>query len=423
MSQKFCGDVAVLAAAGLLPHPQAGDDLRRGHVGLQPGQRVHPVRQRVEHLRVVEPLRGGQVPLPAGDRVQVGQRLGQAAVLVCSTSCICAYGSRPVRQSTQSPSLIATSRARSIAGQLVLVDQPGQVLVDHVIRRPDGLARLQPGRRRPRGTPTGSRDGSRPGGRGPAGRRAGRPGSARGPGRSSLPVFAYVSASADIRCPVVCPRTSDAGRSQPPQRLGRRGQAVVEPERAQHPVQVQEQQVRGVPGLVVPERASQQFHVGQRQRGGPARRAVRRVAARDRGGAGQLRASGSRGAARPGHVDQGLLGGQSAGPEQDQCLPPAHPIALLSASGLPGPSAFATSEILCPATAPPTILSSSVEARRVSVGRASSSYPLLPAGCPGTQEKHPRLGGVSIRSGCFHPLGLVSMIMGRNGQMLPKNDP
>jgi hypothetical protein len=40
-----------------------------------------PFGQRVQDDGVVEALRGGQVPLPAGDRVQVGQCLRQAAEL------------------------------------------------------------------------------------------------------------------------------------------------------------------------------------------------------------------------------------------------------------------------------------------------------------------------------------------------------
>ena len=72
-------DVVVLAAAGFLPHADAGDDLRRGHVGLQAGQRVHAVGQRIEYRRVVEPLRGGQVPFGAGDRVEIGQGFGHPA--------------------------------------------------------------------------------------------------------------------------------------------------------------------------------------------------------------------------------------------------------------------------------------------------------------------------------------------------------
>ena len=44
-------------------------------------------------------------------------------------------------------------------------------------------------------------------------------------------------------------------------RLRRRRQAVVQPERAEHAVQIQEHEVRGVPGLVIPEGAGEQFHV------------------------------------------------------------------------------------------------------------------------------------------------------------------
>ncbi len=136
-------DVAVLGAAGLLPHPDAGDDLRRGHVALQPGQDVQPVGQRVEHLGVVEPLRGGQVPLLAGDRVQVGERLGQPAELGLQDHLhllVREPAGAPVHPVGQLPRHV---ERLVVAGQLILVDHPGQVLVDHVVRRPDRSSLLQ----------------------------------------------------------------------------------------------------------------------------------------------------------------------------------------------------------------------------------------------------------------------------------------
>ena len=297
---------------------------RRGHVGLQPGQLVDPVRQRVEHLRVVEPLRGGQVPLPAGDRVQVGQGLGQAAEFVLQH-----HLHLRVRQARGTPVHPVAELGRhverlGVAGQLILVDQPGQVLVDHVVRRPDGPARLQPveedlGER-------GQVPGMEP--------RLARPGLQGGeladqvtPAGQRL-VVAGVGVGQRERghqVPGGVPAHLGAGLLPASARLRRRRQAVVQPERAEHPVEVEEQQVRGVPALIGQERAVEQFHVVQRQRGGAPRRAVRRVAARDRlgvGRAGQLRAEGARAGPERGAVQQGLLGDEGASAEHHQRLAP-----------------------------------------------------------------------------------------------------
>ena len=63
------------------------------------------------------------------------------------------------------------------------------------------------------------------------------------------------------------------------ERLGGRRLAVVEAERAQHPFGVEEQQVAGVPGLVLAERAVEQLDRIEGQGRGPARGAVGGVAA------------------------------------------------------------------------------------------------------------------------------------------------
>ena len=349
-----------LRAAGLLPHPDARDDLRRGHVGLQPGQLVDPVRQRVEHLRVVEPLRGGQVPLLAGDGVQVGQRLGQAAELVLQH-----HLHLRVRQARGAPVHPVAELGRDVerlgvAGQLILVDQPGQVLVDHVIRRPDGPALLQPveedlgERRQVPGMEPGL---ARPGLHGgeladqvaPAGQRVG------------VTRVRVRQRERGHQVPGGVPAYFGRGPLPAAARLRRRGQAVVQPERAQHAVQIEERQVRGVPGLIIPEGAVEQFHVAHRQRGGPARRAVRRVAARDRLALARWPVPRQRGPWPFPHR------GRSSGPARPPRAPAPSRISAsrrliligpLIGLGRPGPSAFATSEILCPATAPPTILSS-----------------------------------------------------------------
>ena len=63
------------------------------------------------------------------------------------------------------------------------------------------------------------------------------------------------------------------------ERLGGRRLAVVEAEGAEHPFGVEEEQVRGVPGLVLAERAVEQLDRIEGQGRGPARRAVGGVAA------------------------------------------------------------------------------------------------------------------------------------------------
>ena len=137
-------DVAVLGAAGFLPHPDAGDDLGRGHVRLQPGQHVQPVGQRIEHLSVVETLGGGEVAFGAGDRVEVGQGFRHPAELGAEHHLHMRVGQPPGAPVHPVGQLHGDVEGLVIAGQLVLVDQPGQVLVDHVVRRPDRLALLHP---------------------------------------------------------------------------------------------------------------------------------------------------------------------------------------------------------------------------------------------------------------------------------------
>ncbi len=115
--------------------------------------------------------------------------------------------------------------------------------------------------------------------------------------------------------------------------LSRRRLPVVQPEGTQHAFRIKEEQVAGVPGLVVLERAVQEFHLVERQRGAAARRAIGRVAAGHHGGAeAAWRGAGLRSHSR-GHPvgDQGLLGGQGAhaDAEHGQCLPPAQTAARL----------------------------------------------------------------------------------------------
>ncbi len=207
---------------------------------------------------------------------------------------------------------------------MILVDQPGQVLVDHVVRRPDEPALLQQvevGLREPGQVPGMESHQARPGLQGgeladqvtPAGQGLVVAGVGVGQGERGHQV------------PGGVPAYFRGGLLPAAARLRRRRDAVVQPERAEHPLGIEEEQVRGVPALIVQERAVEQFHVAQRQRGGAARGAVRRVAARDRlrvGGAGQLRAEGIRGAAEGGALQQGLFGDEGADAEQDQRLAP-----------------------------------------------------------------------------------------------------
>ena len=272
-------------------------------LACSPGSDVQPVGQRVEHLRVVEALRGGQVPLLAGDRVEVGERFGQPAEFGLQDHLHLVVGQAagaPVHPVGQ---LHGDVQGLVIARQLVLVDHPGQVLVDHVVRRPDRLSLLQPvevdlGER-------GQVAGMEPGRGGPGLERGQLADQVAAAGSGGLVVGVGVGqreagqqvpghVAADLRV-----RLLPAA-----ERLGRRGQAVVQAEGAQHPFGVEEQQVRGVPGLVVAERAVEQADVLQWQRGGAARGAVGRVAAglrRDAGSGGEgWRSAGSR--RRPGPV-------------------------------------------------------------------------------------------------------------------------
>ncbi len=229
---------------------------------------------------MVEALRDGQVPLVPGDGVEVHQRLGQAAVL---------HGQDPlhvrVRQRGGPPVHPVGQPRRDVdrlvaPRELVLVDHARQVLVDHVVRRPDpaGLACLQPveelfGERRQvaggvpgqRGRPLQLRefaDEVRPG------RLAARiPGVRVADREAGQQVPDGVAAHQRVRA---FPAAARAGGGRPP---------VVQPERVEHPVRVEEPQVAQVPQLVVPERGVKQPHRGQRVRGGTARRAIRRVAA------------------------------------------------------------------------------------------------------------------------------------------------
>ena len=76
------------------------------------------------------------------------------------------------------------------------------------------------------------------------------------------------------------PRISESGFSQPPSGSASEGLAVVEAERTQHPLGVEELQVAGVPVLVLAEGAVEEAPPClQRERGGAARGAVGGVAA------------------------------------------------------------------------------------------------------------------------------------------------
>ena len=227
---------------------------------------------------MVEPLGRLEVPFRAGDAVQVGQRLGQPAELVLQhllhvrVAQPRGAGAHPVGE------LGGDVQRLPDAGQLVLVDHPGHVLVDHVVRRPDVPALLQPveevlGERRQ-----------------VAGRVAGERGD-----RLQLRELADQVLPRRFR-----PRIAGAGvrerepgqqvaggvpadlhvRGFPPAaRQRQRRPAVVQPERVQHPVRVEEQQVVQVPCLVGLEGARQQPDRRERVRRGSARGPVRRVAA------------------------------------------------------------------------------------------------------------------------------------------------
>lgn len=86
-----------------------------------------------------KPLGGRQVPFGSRNAVQVRQRLGQPAELHvqdCLHVLVAQRRGPPVHPVGQSDRDIECSPD---PGELVGVDQAGQVLVDHVVRRPDLL--------------------------------------------------------------------------------------------------------------------------------------------------------------------------------------------------------------------------------------------------------------------------------------------
>ncbi len=175
---------AVEVSAGLLPQPQAGDELGHGGVGVYAVQPVLVAGHRVQHPGVVEPFGRQQVALLAGDRVQVRERLRQAAVLDLQDPLHVRVAEPP-----GAPVHPVAQRDRGlerefVAGQLVLVDEAGQVLVDHVVRRPHRPARFEPVEEvlRERGQVAGAEPGPRRAA--PAARPAPVPGSGPCPGRS-----------------------------------------------------------------------------------------------------------------------------------------------------------------------------------------------------------------------------------------------
>ena len=120
------------------------------------------------------------------------------------------------------------------------------------------------------------------------------------------------------------------------ERLGSGGFAIVQAERAEHAFGVQEQQVRGVPGLVLAERAVQQLDVSQGERGGVTRGAVGRVAA----GFGRDAGLRLRGAPRGNPVgDESLFGDQGPGAdaEDGEQLAPAQAPAWVGLIHIGGP--------------------------------------------------------------------------------------
>ena len=292
MSQKFRAMSWYLPLARLLPHPDAGDDLRNGHVRLQPGQHVLAVGQRIQDLRVVETLRCGQVAFGAGDRVQVGQGFWHPAEFGAEDHLHVRVG-QPRRAPVHPVGQLHGHVERLvIARQLVLVDQAGQVLVDHVVRRPDRLALLQPvevdlgERRQVAGVETRLRRFGLQ--RGELADQV----AAAGPGR----VVAGVGVGqGEAGHQVPGGVTADLGCWFFPAAdgLSCRRLAVVPAEGTQHAFGIKEEQVAGVPGLVVLERAGEQVHAVQRERGGAARRAIGCVAAGHWRGAGCRRSAGA----------------------------------------------------------------------------------------------------------------------------------
>ena len=249
----------------------------------QAGQIVLAGGQRIEQARVVEPLGRAQVALVPGQPVQVGQRLGDAAVLDIQDPLHVRVG----EPAGPPPDPVAEPgrhlQGPGVPGQLMLIDQPGHDLVDHVVRRPDRQARFEP-----------VEEGLREGRQVPVveARRA-VPGLA--PGQLLHQVGALVrgglvpgigvgEGQPGHQVPGAVPADQGSRRLPAAARPGRRRQAVVQPEGVQQPVRIDEHEVVAVPRLVRAHRAVQQPDRGQRERrrepGGPIRDVPARPVAR-----------------------------------------------------------------------------------------------------------------------------------------------
>ena len=292
----------------------------------RPGRLSIAFGQRVQDDGVVEALRGGQVPLLAGDRVQVGQCLRQPAELGLQD-----HLHLVVREPAGPPvhpvgQLLRHVEGLVVACQLVLVDHPGQVLVDHVVRRPDRLALLQDvevalgERGQVAGVETPARGlrlerGELADQVPAAALRVAVTGVGVGERETGQQVAGHVAA--DLR----------VGLLPAAERLGGGGLTVVEAEGAEHPFGVEEQQVGGVPGLVLAERAVEQLDRIEGQGRGPARGAVGGVAA-GFGGRGPGLGRRDPPAAGDSVGDQGLFGDQGAGADAEHGERPAPAQAL-----------------------------------------------------------------------------------------------
>ena len=272
-------DVVIAGVPGFLPDPDAGDHLRDVGVRVQAVQVVLAAGQRVEDPGVVEPLRRAQVTLVPGQPVQIGQRLGEPAVLDVQDPLHVRVGEPAGAPADPVAEPGRHLEGPGVPGQLVLVNQPGHELVDHVVGRPDRQARLQPveeglrergqvsvvepGRAAPRLVP---------------GQLVNQVGAlVRG---GPVPGVGVGEGQPGHQVPGAVPADQRSGCLPAAARPGRRRQAVVQPERVQHPVRVHEQQVVRVPRLVGPHRAVQQPDRGQRERGAEPGGAVGNISAR-----------------------------------------------------------------------------------------------------------------------------------------------
>ncbi len=137
-------DRAVAVREPFLPHPYRADHLRDLGVGVQSGEPVLALRQRVEHPGVDEAFGDVEPAGVSGERVQIGQHVVHPAELGLQHP-LHVLVAQPARARVD-PLAHPQHHVEGLVvpGQPVLVDQPRHDLVQGVVGRPDARAGLQP---------------------------------------------------------------------------------------------------------------------------------------------------------------------------------------------------------------------------------------------------------------------------------------